>query len=53
MDKPKLPKDDDPKSAEARKDERYGRERDADLAPAQNRPPTELHRGGPLPNQKK
>ena len=30
-----------------------GRERDAPMAPEQNRPPSEQHRTGQLPNQKK
>jgi hypothetical protein len=30
-----------------------GVERDAPMAPQQNRPPKDQHRGGPLPNQKR
>jgi hypothetical protein len=49
-------KEDDPKApfAKAQDDNgKKGTERDAPMAPSQNRPPAEQHRGGPLPNQKK
>jgi hypothetical protein len=45
--------DDDPKSAYQRLQNEHGTEHDAAMAPQQNRPPTEQHRGGPLPNQKR
>lgn len=45
--------EDDPKSQHERAQEERGTEREAELAPHQNRPPTEQHRGGPLPNEKK
>jgi hypothetical protein len=46
-------KDDDPKSEYQRLQDDKGTERDAPMAPSQNRPPQEQHRGGPLPNQKR
>ncbi|HKU67434.1 MAG TPA: hypothetical protein VJP85_06655 [Candidatus Baltobacteraceae bacterium] len=46
-------KDDDPKSERERLQDEKGTEREAPMAPHQNRPPSEQHRGGPLPNQKK
>jgi len=46
-------KRDDPRTAQQRLQDDRGRERDAPLAPEQNRAPSEQHRGGPLPNQKK
>jgi hypothetical protein len=53
-------KEDDPKSEYERlpsfdkaQDDKKGTERDAPMAPAQNRPPSQQHRGGPLPNHKK
>jgi hypothetical protein len=44
---------DDTKSEYERKQADRGRERDAAMAPEQNRPPKDQHRGGPLPNQKR
>jgi hypothetical protein len=44
---------DDKKSEYERRQAEREREHDAAMAPQQNRPPTEQHRGGPLPNQKK
>ena len=45
--------EDDPKSREERLHKDRDTEIGAPLAPMQNRPPGEQHRGGPLPNQKK
>jgi hypothetical protein len=45
--------DDDPKSEYLRMQDKKGAEHDAAMAPQQNRPPAEQHRGGPLPNQKR
>jgi hypothetical protein len=46
-------KEDDPKSERERLQDERGTERNAPMAPHQNRPPEQQHRGGPLPNQKK
>jgi hypothetical protein len=46
-------KPDDQKSEYERLQQERGTEHDAEMAPHQNRPPAEQHRGGPLPNQKK
>jgi hypothetical protein len=51
--KQKHPIPDDKKSEYERQQAERGRERDSSMAPEQNRPPREQHRGGPLPNQKK
>lgn len=48
---PEIP--DDPKSAYERMWAECGHEKGAPLAPHQNRTPMDLHRGGPLPNEKK
>lgn len=47
------PGSDDRKSELERQQVQRKTEHDAAMAPSQNRPPTEQHRGGPLPNQKK
>ncbi len=44
---------DDKKTEYERRQVDRDRERGADLAPEQNRPPSQQHRGGPLPNEKK
>lgn len=44
---------DDRKSQYERMQAERGVEHDQATAPNQNRPPTEQHRGGPLPNQKR
>jgi hypothetical protein len=49
----KHPIPDDKKSEYERMQVERDREREANLAPEQNRPPSEQHRGGPLPNQKR
>jgi hypothetical protein len=49
--KPSVP--DDPKSAHQRMMDEQGHEKGAPLAPHQNRPPKDQHKGGPLPSQKK
>jgi hypothetical protein len=46
-------KPDDQKSEYERLRDEDGHEKGAPMAPHQNRPPTEQHRSGPLPNQKK
>ena len=38
---------------ELKDDKERDNERGAPMAPSQNRTPSEQHRGGPLPNQKK
>lgn len=54
MDDHKKPQQqDDRKSEYERLQDERGTERDAPMAPSQNRPPSEQHRSGPLPNQKK
>jgi hypothetical protein len=45
--------EDDPKSERERQQAERDTERNAPMAPRQNRPPSEEHRGGPLPNHKK
>jgi hypothetical protein len=47
------PPEEDLKSKIERQQAERGTEHDQAMAPSQNRPPTEQHRGGPLPNQKK
>lgn len=46
-------KEDDRKSKIERQQVERGTEHDDAMAPHQNRPPAEQHRGGPLPNQKR
>jgi hypothetical protein len=46
-------KPDDQKSKYERMQEERGHEKDASMAPQQNRTPAEQHEGGPLPNHKK
>jgi len=53
QDKREHPIRDDRKSELERQQVQRETERDSAMAPSQNRPPTEQHRGGPLPNQKK
>jgi hypothetical protein len=45
--------EDDPKTERERMQADRDAERDSTMAPRQNRPPAQEHRGGPLPNQKK